>query len=61
MEDKIFLNIEDMNHLKSFYGKTTEEMMYLISNNEDTLKSMICSLWPSYYELRVFFEEVLGY
>lgn len=59
MGNKLNINIRDINQLKSFYGKTTEEMMYIISDNEDTLRSMICDNCPTYCELENFFKEIL--
>lgn len=57
--NNININIADINQIKAFYGKTTEEMLYIISDNEDTLRSMICSNCPTYCELENFFKEIL--
>lgn len=55
MEDnKIYVNISDIDSLKGFYGKTREEMSLLILNNQDMLSSC-----PDYCELEQFFKNIL--
>lgn len=55
MEDnKIYVNIADIDSLKGFYGKTREEMFLIILDNQDMLFSC-----PDYCELEQFFKTIL--
>lgn len=56
MENKIFINLADINSLKGYYAKTTEEMNLLIAENQEKLSSC-----PDYCELADFFYNLLGY
>lgn len=55
MEDKILIDLGHINQLKSFYGKTTEEMILLLDEYKDQLN---CKC-PDYCELKEFFENIL--
>lgn len=55
MENNLYINLRDIDQLKAFYAKTTEEMMIILLDNEDKL-SCRC---PSYCELKEFFENIL--
>lgn len=52
-EPRISLNIADLNQIKAFYGKTTEDLVRIIDKNRDKI-----STCPDYCELKEFFEDV---
>lgn len=53
MEDRIYIDIADINQLKSLYGKTTADMVWTIDENRDKLSNC-----PDFCELEEFFKDV---